>query len=76
MKSSINLEDYNFIQENKDKDLKSKEKSKCKFNEYDDMSILLNKKYTKNTGKTNNSNFRNNYKNYQYDYEEDFYEPR
>ena len=76
MKSSINLEDYNFIQENKDKDLKSKEKSKFKFNEYDDMSILLNKKYTKNTGKINNSNFRNNHKNYQYDYEEDFYEPR
>lgn len=76
MKSTINLEEHNSMEEKRDKKIKSKEKSKPKFNEYDDMSIFLNKKHTKSSTRPKNSNFRNNYKNYQYDYEEDFYEPR
>ncbi|WP_278245012.1 hypothetical protein [[Clostridium] dakarense] len=39
------------------------------------MSVLLKKK-TNKSSKSKNTDFRNNYKNYQYDYEEDFYEPR
>ena len=67
MKSTMNLEEHNSIKEKREKKIKLKEKSKSKFNEYDDMSIFLNKKHTKSITKP---------KNYQYDYEEDFYEPR
>jgi len=52
--------------------LNSTEKSK--FDENDDMSLLIKKKLSK-TSKDKNSDFKNNYKNYQYDYEEDLYEP-
>ena len=46
-----------------------------KFKETDDMSLLIQKR-NKKAPISKNSEFRNNYKNYQYDYEEDFYEPR
>lgn len=53
----------------------TKDKKKTKFTESDDMSLLIQKK-NNNKAKNNNSCFRNNYKKFQYDYEEDFYEPR
>jgi len=67
MKSTMTLKEY--------KSMKEKKLKKAKFEENDDMSILLKKRNTK-APKNSNSEFRNNYKNYQYDYEEDFYEPR
>ncbi len=76
MKITMNLEEHNSIKEKRNKSIKTKEQSKSKFNEHDDMSILLEKKIKKSGTKSKSSHFRNNYKNYQYDYEEDFYEPR
>lgn len=72
MKSTMNLEEHKAMKEKRLKKLNSKEK--IKFEEHDDMSILIKKKIKK-APKSKNSEFRNNYKNYQYDYEEDFYEP-
>ncbi|MEG1312476.1 MAG: hypothetical protein RR942_18425 [Romboutsia sp.] len=73
MKSTIKIEGENLNQEKKMEKLDLK--SKLKYTEQDDMSILLRKIINKKS--TNkNTDFRNNYKNYQYDYEEDFYEPR
>ena len=63
MKISMSLKEY-----------KAK-KEKSKFKETDDMSLLIQKR-NKKAPTSKNSEFRNNYKNYQYDYEEDFYEPR
>ncbi len=46
-------------------------------NNNDYINFVIKKKNTKKTTSNNNdSEFRNNYKNYQYDYEEDFYEPK
>lgn len=73
MKSTMNLEEHKAMKEKRAKQLNSKEKPK--YSEQDDMSILLKKK-TNRSSKSKNTDFRNNYKNYQYDYEEDFYEPR
>lgn len=67
MKSTLNLEVCKNIEE--------KKSDKSKYDKNDDMSLLIEKKF-KNTPKNKNTDFRNNYKNYQYDYEEDFYEPR
>jgi hypothetical protein len=74
MKSSMNFEEHKAMKEKRNKKLKSV-KDKSKYSEADDMSILIKKK-SKKIIKPKESNFRNNYKNYQYDYEEDFYEPR
>lgn len=73
MKLTVNLEDYKVVEEKMINKLNSTEKSK--FDENDDMSLLIKKKLNK-TLKDKNSDFKNNYKNYQYDYEEDLYEPR
>ena len=73
MKSTVNLEEYKYMEEKTINKLNSTEKSK--FDENDDMSLLIKKKLSK-TSKDKNSDFKNNYKNYQYDYEEDLYEPR
>lgn len=73
MKSAMNFEEHKAMKEKRIKKIKSKDK--VKYDETDDMSVLLKKK-NKTTQKPKTSNFRNNYKNYQYDYEEDFYEPR
>lgn len=73
MKSTIDLEEHKAIEEKIEKSLSSNNKSK--YEENDDMSLLI-KKIHKKISKTENSAFRNNYKNYQYDYEEDLYEPR
>ena len=73
MKSTMNLEEHKAMKEKRVKKLNSKGKSK--YSEQDDMSVLLKKK-TNGSSKSKNTDFRNNYKNYQYDYEEDFYEPR
>lgn len=73
MKSTMNLEEHKAMKEKRVKKLNSKDKSK--YSEQDDMSVLLKKK-TNKSSKNKNADFRNNYKNYQYDYEEDFYEPR
>ncbi|MGL4797157.1 MAG: hypothetical protein ACRC1Y_03915 [Paraclostridium sp.] len=72
MKSAMNFEEHKAMKEKRIKKIKSKDKTK--YDENDDMSILLKKK-NKVTQKSKSSDFRNNYKNYQYDYEEDFYEP-
>ncbi|MGL5313628.1 MAG: hypothetical protein ACRC92_10295 [Peptostreptococcaceae bacterium] len=72
MKSTMNLEEHKVMKEKRVKKLNSKDK--VKFDENDDMSLLIKKK-SKKAPKNKNSEFRNNYKNYQYDYEEDFYEP-
>lgn len=72
MKSHMNLEEHKAMKEKRIKKLNSKDKPK--FNENDDMSVLIKKKSQK-TQKVKGSEFRNNYKNYQYDYEEDYYEP-
>ena len=63
MKTSMSLKEYKV------------KKEKSKFKETDDMSLLIQKR-NKKAPASKNSEFRNNYKNYQYDYEEDFYEPR
>ncbi|MGL4912130.1 MAG: hypothetical protein ACRC3Y_06795 [Romboutsia sp.] len=73
MKSTIDLEEHKAIEEKIEKSLSSNDKSK--YEENDDMSLLI-KKIHKKISKPENASFRNNYKNYQYDYEEDFYEPR
>lgn len=73
MQSTLNLEACKNIEETKSDKTNSKDKSK--YDKNDDMSLLIEKKF-KNTPKNKNTDFRNNYKNYQYDYEEDFYEPR
>lgn len=73
MKSAMNFEEHKAMKEKRNKKMSSS-KDKGKFNEFDDMSILIKKK-SKKSLKSKESNFRNNYKNYQYDYEEDFYEP-
>lgn len=73
MKSTMNLEENKAMKEKRVKKLNSKGKSK--YSEQDDMSVLLKKKANRSS-KSKNTDFRNNYKNYQYDYEEDFYEPR
>ena len=73
MKSTMNLEEHKAMKEKRQKSLGSKDKGK--YDENDDMSLLIKKKPNKSS-KSRNSEFRNNYKNYQYDYEEDFYEPR
>ena len=72
MKSHMNLEEHKTMKEKRVKNLNSKDK--LKFDENDDMSVLIKKKSKKAT-KAKSSEFRNNYKNYQYDYEEDYYEP-
>ncbi|HSQ88963.1 hypothetical protein [Romboutsia sp.] len=72
MKSTMNLEEHKAMKEKRLKKLNSKDKSK--YDENDDMSLLIKKK-SKKTSKSRNTDFRNNYKDYQYDYEEDFYEP-
>ncbi|MCH1958844.1 MULTISPECIES: hypothetical protein [Romboutsia] len=72
MKSTMSLEERKALKEKREKNLKSK--GKTKFTESDDMSLLIKKKNSK-AQKSKNSCFRNNYKKYQYDYEEDFYEP-
>ena len=74
MKSSMNFEEHKAMKEKRNKKMKSS-KIKGKYNEFDDMSLLIKKK-SKKSLKSKESNFRNNYKHYQYDYEEDFYEPR
>ena len=73
MKSTVNLEEHKDMEEKMINKLNSTEKSK--FDENDDMSLLIKKKLSK-TSKDKSSDFKNNYKNYQYDYEEDLYEPR
>jgi hypothetical protein len=73
MKSTVNLEEHKAMEEKMINKLNSTEKSK--FDENDDMSLLIKKKLSK-TSKDKSSDFKNNYKNYQYDYEEDLYEPR
>ncbi|MFI3210865.1 MAG: hypothetical protein R3Y64_07430 [Peptostreptococcaceae bacterium] len=46
-------------------------------NDNDYINFIIKKKKSKKiTSNNNDSEFRNNYKNYQYDYEEDFYEPK
>ena len=71
MKTTMNLEEHNAMKEKREKNLKSKDKSKIL-----EKDLLGNKKSKKYLSKNGNSGaFRNNYKNYQYDYEEDFYEP-
>lgn len=67
MKSTLNLEACKNVEKTKS--------DKSKYDKNDDMSLLIQKKFKK-TPKNKNTDFRNNYKNYQYDYEEDFYEPR
>ena len=74
MKSAMNFEEHKAMKEKRNKKLKSA-KNKLKYTEDDDMSVLIKKK-SKKTFKYKESSFKNNYKNYQYDYEEDFYEPR
>ncbi|WP_270648095.1 hypothetical protein [Paeniclostridium hominis] len=74
MKSSMNFEEHKAMKEKRNKKMKSS-KIKGKYSESDDMSLLIKKK-SKKSLKSKESNFRNNYKHYQYDYEEDFYEPR
>ena len=73
MKSTVNLEEHKDMEEKMVNKLNSTEKNK--FDENDDMSLLIKKKLS-NTLKDKSSDFKNNYKNYQYDYEEDLYEPR
>ncbi|MGL6105015.1 hypothetical protein [Romboutsia sp.] len=73
MKSTMNIEEHKSMKEKRMKKIGSKDKPK--YEENDDMSLLIKKKMKKDV-KGKNSEFRNNYKNYQYDYEEDFYEPR
>lgn len=73
MKATMNLEEHEAMKQKRFKNMKEKEKNR--FDEADDMSILIKKK-EKNNSRNKSSHFRNNYKNYQYDYEEDFYEPR
>ena len=73
MKSTVNLEECKAMEEKMINKLNSTEKSK--FDENDDMSLLIKKKLSKNS-KDTSSDFKNNYKNYQYDYEEDLYEPK
>jgi gas vesicle protein len=73
MKSTVNLEECKTVEEKMIDKLNSTEK--VKFDENDDMSLLIKKKLSK-TSKNTSSDFKNNYKNYQYDYEEDLYEPR
>ncbi len=54
-------------------DLKKSNNSK-KIVDFDDFEYFISKK--KNEKKSKDDMFRNNYKNFQYDYEEDFYEPK
>lgn len=72
MKSTMNLEQHKAMKEKREKSIKVK--GKGKYDESDDMSLLIKKK-SKKPLKNKASQFRNNYKNYQYDYEEDLYEP-
>ncbi|GAA0701596.1 hypothetical protein GCM10008904_07700 [Paraclostridium ghonii] len=74
MKSAMNFEEHKAMKEKRNKKLKSS-KEKLKYTEDDDMSVLIKNK-SKKTVKPKESSFKNNYKTYQYDYEEDFYEPR
>ena len=67
METTMNLEKYKSIKKNNtEKEKKSKNL---------DIEALIKKKVKKSSNNVI-SEFRNNYKNYQYDYEEDFYEPR
>ena len=63
METSMNLEKY--------KSIKKENKKKNSI----DIDALIKIKSKKSSNKIN-SEFRYNYKNSQYDYEEDFYEPR
>lgn len=74
MKSAMNFEEHKAMKEKRNKKLKSS-KEKLKYTEDDDMSVLIKNK-SKKAVKPKESSFKNNYKTYQYDYEEDFYEPR
>ncbi|MDR0880806.1 MAG: hypothetical protein LBN09_08960 [Clostridioides sp.] len=82
MSSDIDFAENEAMKAKRVKKMKFKKKDKCsKSVEEDDIDIEavmktpVNKKASKGS-KQKNSSFRNNYKNYQYDYEEDFYEPR
>jgi len=68
METTMNLEKYKSMK-------KSNTISKEKKSKNIDIDALINKKAKKSSINAS-SEFRNNYKNYQYDYEEDFYEPR
>ena len=63
METNMNLEKY--------KAMKKDNKKKNSI----DIDALIKKKSKKSSNRIN-SEFRNNYKKYQYDYDEDFYEPR
>ena len=67
MKTTMNFKTYKSIKKSN-----TTYKSKEKIDNIDDFIKSKSKKSSNNI----NSEFRNNYKNYQYDYEEDFYEPR
>ena len=73
MKSTISLDEYKVEKDKSVKKILSKGDSK--YNYDDDLNLLIEKKKNKQI-RNKDSVFRNNYKNYQYDYEEDFYEPR
>lgn len=68
METTMNLEKYKSMK--KASTISEEKKSK-----YIDIDALIKKK-SKKTLSNMSSEFRNNYKHYQYDYEEDFYEPR
>lgn len=72
MKSTMNLEEHKAMKEKRERNMKVKDKGK--YDENDDMTLVI-KKTPKKSTKNKGSVFRNNYKNYQYDYEEDLYEP-
>ncbi len=65
MKTTMTLEKYKYMK-------KANTKSKLQEKKIDNIDYFIKNKSSNNRS----SEFRNNYKNYQYDYEEDFYEPR
>lgn len=74
MNSELIIKKRNRLENNEEKNFNKKIKN---YSENDDMSILIKKLHTKKVqNKDKDSCFRNNYKKFQYDYEEDFYEPR
>ena len=70
METTMTLERYKFMK--KDNTISKSEEKKIENIDIDDFIRKKSKKASNNII----SEFRNNYKNYQYDYEEDFYEPR